>query len=134
MNLVFIIINDRDFSKFIFDSIFKVDGDLTAGTFNSILTSGFILKEFNDFIIVEKDGKKTFTKELVLREGLTIVDTLNEYDLSVLWEEALKIEGDQTLRGFFVIENDVDIFRYKSLDIFEFILYSFLIVCQTRVC
>ena len=89
----------------------QVDGDLTTGTLDSIPTSGFIPKDFKDFIIIEKNCKKTFTQELILRENLTIIDTLNDYDLSVLWEEALKIEGDQTLNGFFLIENDVDIFR-----------------------
>ena len=46
-----------------------------------------------------------------MNNTFTLLYTLNGYNLRDLWNASLKIEGDQTLSGSLLIENDVDVVK-----------------------
>lgn len=87
----------------------QVSGDLSTNMLDGIPSSGIFFRDGKGPLILS--GRKTFTKPVVMNKTFTLLYTLNGYNLKDLWNEALKIEGNQTLSGSLLIKNNVDVVK-----------------------
>ena len=76
---------------------------------DGVPSSGFFTRDRKGSI--DFNGRKTFNKTVSMNNTFTLLYTLNGYNLRDLWNASLKIEGDQTLSGSLLIENDVDVVK-----------------------
>ena len=81
-----------------------IDGDLSAETINDVPKNDFILKNTTEPIIL--DGRKSFNN-VTVNKSFQLKSLLNGHNLTEVWENSLHVDGDQTIDGRLVIDNDV---------------------------
>ena len=81
-----------------------IDGDLSAETINDVPKNDFILKNTTEPITL--DGRKSFNN-VTVNKSFQLKSLLNGHNLTEVWESSLHVDGDQTIDGRLVIDNDV---------------------------
>ena len=84
----------------------QIESDLEAKTINNVPVEDFVLKGAGPGPVLIT-GRKNFTKDVAMRRPFEVHGPVNGYDLNALWQDSLKINGNQTIRDTFIIQNDV---------------------------
>lgn len=88
----------------------QIAKDLSAEMLDGVSTSVFLLKNNSDPIVIT--GFKKFAQTLSIDRAFELSDALNGYKLTELWDQALRIDGDQTLKGSLRVNGDLQATRY----------------------
>lgn len=114
----FVFANNILVSQFCFQSngfaeclilVSQVDKDLSVLTLDGVPSSGFVTRATKSTLYLT--GRKTFNQTVSMNHTFTLLYHLNGYELRELWNSTLRIEGNQTIPGSLLINNDVDVVK-----------------------
>lgn len=84
-------------------------GDLSPKFLNGVPTSSFLLKNISSPLTFT--GTKTFAQSVSITDTFELTGTLNGHNITELWEQGLKMDGNQTLSARLLIGGDLEVIR-----------------------